>query len=87
MRERNDQFRLRRKMAIAAFVAILGTLVAVLAMIWLGGEHMGEKLLQGGVLLGPVIGCLTAIIWKYCGDVTRTDLQAMHQATPNKEGR
>lgn len=72
-----DRFRLRRIMALWAFAAILLTLAATLLLIFVGGEHMGEKLLQGGVLLGPVIGCLTALIWKYFGDVTRTDLEEM----------
>ncbi len=64
-------------MAIAAFVAILATLAVVLLLVGVGGPSMGDKLLQAGVLLGPIIGCLTALIWKYFGDVTRTDLEEM----------
>ncbi len=77
MTHTHDRFRLRRRMAVAAFSAILATLAAVLILVGIGDEHMGDKLLQAGVLLGPIIGCLTAIIWKYCGDVTRTDLEEM----------
>jgi len=75
-----DRFRLRRALAVWAFAAILVTLAATLVLIFVGGQYMGDKLLQGSGLLGPIIACLTALIWKYFGDVTQTDLEEIRNA-------
>lgn len=77
-----DRFRVRRQMALAAFVTLVLTVPATFALILVGGEHMGDKLLQGSGVLAPVIACLTALVWKYFGDVTRTDLEEMRHAQP-----
>ncbi|MCE8012864.1 hypothetical protein [Billgrantia desiderata] len=80
-----DRFRIRRRMAVAAFVALLSILPMTFGLILVGGEHMGAKLLQGSGILAPVIGCLTALVWKYHGDVTRTDLEEMRHAQPHDD--
>lgn len=84
-----DRFRLRRRMALWSFGAILAEMAAVLLLVFLGGEYMGEKLLQAGAILAPITACLTALIWKYFGDVTRTDLEEMRNdsASDDRGGR
>lgn len=78
-----DRFRVRRMMAVAAFATLVLTVPATFLLIAIGGEHMGDKLLQGSGVLAPVIACLTALVWKYFGDVTRTDLEEMRHAQPS----
>lgn len=78
----HDRFRVRRHMAVVAFSTLVLTVPGTFALILVGGEHMGDKLLQGSGVLAPVIACLTALVWKYFGDVTRTDLEEMRHAQP-----
>lgn len=78
-----DRFRVRRYMAVTAFGTLVMTVPATFGLILVGGEHMGGKLLQGSGVLAPVIACLTALVWKYFGDVTRTDLEEMRHAQPS----
>lgn len=80
---RPDRFRIRRGMAVSAFATLVMTVPATFVLIAVGGEHMGEKLLQGSGVLAPVVGCLTAVVWKYHGDVTQTDLEEMRNAQPS----
>lgn len=80
-----DRFRVRRRVAVTAFVVLVAMVPATFLMIAIGGQHMGEKLLQGSSVLGPVTGCLTAIVWKYFGDVTKTDLREMKNAKPSDD--
>lgn len=83
----HDRFRVRRHMAVAAFVTLVLTVPGTFALILVGGEHMGDKLLQGSGVLAPVIACLTALVWKYFGDVTRTDLEEMRSRLPEETTR
>jgi len=77
-----DAFRVRRYMAIAAFVGLLLALAAGFGLLLIGGEHMPQKLLQGSALLGPIIAALTAIVWRYFGEVTKHDIAEMNRHRP-----
>lgn len=80
-----DRFRIRRRMAVTAFATVVLMVPSTFTMILMGGENMGDKLLHGSSILGPVTACLTAIVWKYFGDVTRNDLKEIRDVQDDSQ--
>jgi len=71
----NDQFLIRRTMAVCAFIAIILTLFLCLGIAVIADEQMAKNLREIGLIVGPIIVCLTANITHYAQLVHKTDVR------------
>jgi len=67
------QFRVRRKFAKVSFVAILLTLVACLLIVVFGDKNTAANLREAGIIIAPIIVCLTVNIGLYMKLVSDAD--------------
>ena len=69
----SDQFKVRRRIAIASFIVIILTLIIVLIGVISGSEDVGKNLSMASGTISPIILCLTSIIGQYQYSVFKTD--------------
>lgn len=67
------KLQVRRRMAKASFCALLVTLAALLAALFLGGPDTVAILNAATGIMCMVLGCLTAIVTAYMGITAHSD--------------
>lgn len=75
-----DMFKVRRRFAIAAFALIGITLLSALAIAAFGEQGTAQNLREAGVIISPIIICLTGVIAQYAHLVFKQDNAVLNKA-------
>lgn len=75
-----DPFRVRRRMAKAAFFVLVTIVYTVLYVALTGGPDVASNLRECGIIIAPIIVCFTGVIVHYSHQVTKHDLSTIKQA-------
>ena len=68
-----SRMKIRRRMAVTAFVCVIATLFTVLGMSFYGKEVVGDNLQKASGIFIIIIPCLVGIVMQYAFDSQRND--------------
>lgn len=71
---KTDMFKVRRRFAKASFVSVLITLFSCLLIAAFGGPLAAANLKEAGIIIVPIIVCLTGVIGQYAHLVYKQDI-------------
>ena len=74
-----DTFKVRRRFAQLAFLAILVTLASCLLIAFFGDADSANRLREAGIIIAPIIVCLTGVIGQYAHLVFKQDNRHVEQ--------
>ena len=78
----DPQFKLRRSLAICAFIGILLIITIVLCGAVFGAATVGSNLAAATGIISPAMVCLTGVIGQYAHTVYKTDTKEKSNAKP-----